>query len=107
MQVNINDIEWNIIYVNPLSVDLMRSDGTITLGMCDCNTNCIYISNALKGELLRKVIIHELVHAFMFSYNIYIPIETEELICDFIATNVDDIINMTESIIYDYIIMYA
>lgn len=46
----INDVEWNILYVNPNSECLMRSDGTITLGVTDWNKRTVYLSNSLSGR---------------------------------------------------------
>ena len=82
----INGIEWEIVFTSAYSTDLMRSDGSITVGMSDFNTKCVYLSNALKGAFLRKVLAHELVHAFCFSYDISIPIEQEEFMADWIST---------------------
>ena len=73
----INGIEWEIVFTSSYSTDLMRSDGSITVGMSDYNTKCVYLSNALKGAFLRKVLAHELVHCFCFSYDISMPIEQE------------------------------
>ena len=81
----INGIEWNIVFVNANSSDLMRSNGSITVGMTDNNTKSIYLSNKLKGTFLRRVMAHELCHAFCFSYNVYMPIEEEERLADWIS----------------------
>lgn len=73
----INDVEWNILYVNPNSECLMRSDGTITLGVTDWSKRTVYLSNALSGSLLERVLSHELVHCASFSYDCQIPIDVE------------------------------
>ena len=82
----INGIEWNIVFTSPYSDSLMRSDGSKTVGMTDFNTKCVYLSNLLKGAFLRKVMAHELVHCFCFSYDIAMPIEQEEFMADWIST---------------------
>ena len=82
----INGIEWKIVFTSAYSTNLMRSDGSITVGMSDYNTKCVYLSNLLKGAFLRKVLAHELVHAFCFSYDISMPIEQEEFMADWIST---------------------
>ena len=81
----INGIEWNIVWVNANSSDLMRSDGSITVGMTDFNTKSVYLSNKLKGSFLRRVMAHELCHCFCFSYDVYMPIEEEERLADWIS----------------------
>ena len=51
--------------------EIFRMDnGEFTIGVCDDNTKTIYISNLLKGEKLKQVLCHEIVHAAMFSYNV-------------------------------------
>ena len=52
----------------------------------------------LSGEFLRKVITHEVCHASMFSYGIFVDIETEELICDFIASNGREIFEIADEL---------
>ena len=81
----INGIQWEILWVNPNSDTLRRSDGSITVGMTDWNDKCVYMSNMLRGEFLRRVLAHELCHCFCFSYNISIPIEEEEYLADWIS----------------------
>ena len=81
----INNVEWNILYVNPNSECLMRSDGTIALGVTDWSTRIVYLSNALSGSLLERVLSHELVHCALFSYDCQIPIDVEEIVADFLS----------------------
>ena len=45
--------------------------------------------------MLKKVLCHEITHAAMFSYNININVEQEELIADFVATYGEEIIDIT------------
>ena len=52
----------------------------------------------LEGALLRKVLCHEITHAAMFSYNVDLSIEQEELIADLISTYGDEIIYITNKI---------
>ena len=58
----------------------------------------IYINSMLSGEFLRKVITHEVVHASMFSYGIFVDIETEELICDFISSKGREIFEIADEL---------
>ena len=79
---------------------LIREDGVRTLGMCDKDTKTIYLAENLEGSMLKKVICHELVHAAMFSYNVYLSLEQEEVIADIIATYGEEIINITNKVFY-------
>lgn len=86
MYFTINGEKWILSFVKPNDVMLMRSDRTITLGVTDNNLKAVFINQNLKGRLLDKVLCHELVHVFSFSYDLHIPIETEEIVADFLAT---------------------
>ena len=94
----INGITWYMIRVRSDSPMLMRSDGSITVGMCDREAQTIYISDALHGRFLRKVILHEICHSAMFSHGIDMSVDQEELFCDLLSTYGDEIIAITDSV---------
>lgn len=85
MTFRVNNQEWNLVFVKPNSKDLMRSDGTMTIGMTDNNTKTIYINNRLNNYMTDKVLCHELTHVFAFEFDYFIPIETEEIVADFMS----------------------
>ena len=89
---------WQIKYVEPYSDMLRRSDGSYTVGMCDNNTQVVYISNNIQGCFLRKVLLHEVTHSAIFSYGIDMSVEQEEILCDFLATFSDEIISVVDSV---------
>ena len=99
MIFSINGTNWRVQYENPLSGELRRSDGTISLGVTDRNTHTIYLSNALRGFMERKVLIHEVCHAICMSYDVYLPIEQEEILCDFVATYGDEVFDIVDMIL--------
>ena len=82
----INNIYWKLAFVSPDYPLLRRVSGDFSIGACDNLTRTIYINETLKGKLLKKVLCHEIVHAAMFSYNVNLTIEQEELIADLIST---------------------
>lgn len=94
----INGITWNIKFVNPNSNNLRRSDGSLTVGVTDFPQRTVYLSELLKGAFLRKVVAHELTHAFCFSYDIVLDIEEEERMADFIATYGEELIYLLDDI---------
>lgn len=98
MNVNINGLDWKIVFTNNFD-ELTRMDGTVTLGITDLGKQTIFLFNLLKGRMLRKVLIHELTHAFMFSYNFYLSVEEEEFICSFLDTYGDEIISNADGLI--------
>lgn len=94
----INGIAWDIVFVPPNSPNLRRSDGSITCGVCDFGDRCIYLSDMLQGAFLRKVYIHEVCHAAVFSYSISLDLAQEEFLCDFIATYGDEIFAIVDNL---------
>ena len=103
----VNDIKWDIIFVNNINSVLRRSDGSYTYGVTDNNTKSIYLADTLEGEFLTKVLCHEMCHVFSFSYNLHIPIETEEIIADFISLYGRDIIYIVDTVLNDILEMVA
>ena len=96
--ITINGVSWELWFVSPYNNNLYRSDGSRTIGMCDSFTRRIYISETLRGYMLKKVLCHELVHASMFSYRVYLTEEQEELVADLLATYGEEIIEKTNLI---------
>ena len=92
---NINGEEWQIIAVPPHSPELRRTDGGYTVGVCDDKIKHIFVATGLPVVFLKKVLCHEIVHAAMFSYNVDLTIEQEELVADLIATYGEEIIDIT------------
>ena len=94
----INNIYWKLAFVSPNFPLLQRSNGEFTIGACDNLTRTIYINELLQGTLLRKVLCHEITHAAMFSYNVDLSIEQQQLVADLISTYGDQIIYITNKI---------
>ena len=92
---NINGEDWGVLAVSPSDSRLLRSDGSFTIGVCDDKDKLIYIANDLPDQLLKKVICHEITHAAMFSYNVELSLDQEELVADLIATYGQEIIDIT------------
>ena len=67
---DINGEVWYVMLVSPGHRYLTRSDGSVTLGMCDNNTKTIYLDDTMGPALMRKVLAHEVTHAAMFSYDV-------------------------------------
>lgn len=91
----INGEQWRIVAIDPDSPELQRSDGTYTVGVCDDSIRTIYVASGLSMVFLKKVLCHEIVHAAMFSYNVDLTLEQEELVADLIATYGEEIIDIT------------
>ena len=96
--VNINGENWRIVLTSPVHPALVRSDGGLTIGACDDSNKTIYLNEQLPPQQLKKVLCHELTHAAMFSYDIELSLEQEELLADLMATYGQEIIFTTNKI---------
>lgn len=90
-----NGLLWHIKTVPKDSNLLIDRTRHIRVATTDPRTQTIYLSNDISGDFRRKVLIHELGHAAMVSYNLlseihsFVPqrywVVMEEWICNFIA----------------------
>jgi hypothetical protein len=46
--ININGETWEVLLVSPTNPNLLRSDGSRTIGMCDDSKKHIYISVSIS-----------------------------------------------------------
>ena len=83
--------------VSPNHPSLQLPNGKYSIGACDDKTKCVYISEGLSSQKSRQVLCHELTHAAMFSYNVDLSLEQEELMADLIATYGQEIIYETNN----------
>lgn len=96
LNFELNGIQWKIVCVDNKNPLLSRTDGSMSVGVTDMNTHCIYLAKSLHGAFLRKVLTHELCHCVCMSYDIYMPIEQEEMLCDFVATYGDQVFDIVD-----------
>lgn len=81
--------------VNPRSGYLVDRSGVIRLATTDPASNTVYLSRALYGDMLYRVLIHEIGHCAILSFNLLDDIHAmvypeywvaaEEWVCNFIA----------------------
>ena len=95
----VNNQEWKLLFVKPNSKELMRSDGSITLGMTDNNVKTVFVNNRLNDYMTDKVICHELTHVFAFEFDYYMDIKTEEIVAEFMSLYSRNIILLLDDLI--------
>lgn len=110
-QFTMNGYLWQIVFVDPSDPMLVDRTGVLTVATTDPITLTIYISNELSGEFLTHVLIHELGHCAIFSFDLLIDIhrmvkpeywiDAEEWVCNFIADYGTQIFNTAYSILGD------
>lgn len=108
---HMNGYLWRVKFVNPNSDYLVDRTGLSRVATTDPNTWTIYLSNALEGDFLNRVLVHELGHCVMISFNLLDDIhrmvkpdywyEAEEWVCNFIADYGLKIFSIAYSILGD------
>lgn len=74
-------------------------DGSKTVGMTNWLTRTIYLSSILSGPYLERVLCHELCHCFCFSYGIYINIQQEEFLANWVSIYGRDVIELLDALL--------
>ena len=95
---NMSGYRWEVIITSPSHPCLRRSNGSYALGSCDNNCKTIYLNEFIPTDKLLKVLCHEITHAAMFSYNVNLSLDQEELVADLIATYGKEITSTADKI---------
>ena len=112
-----NGLRWRVRFTYPTDPVLVDRTGTLTIGVTDPQSMTIYLSNKLRGEFLTRVVLHELSHAMMYSYQ-YLDeihryckkrywIEMEELIANLIADRAYEIFQRAYDVVGDEAIRFV
>lgn len=90
-----NGYEWYVQFVSPRHSKLMDRTHSYKVATTDPRDRTIYISEDIGGDFLARVVIHELGHCAIFSFDLLRDIhrmvkreywiEAEEWTCNFIA----------------------
>ena len=94
----INGLSWTVRIVPPTHPILLMNYDYFTLGCCDNPTRTIYIADGLNEDKFYKVLGHEVTHAAMFSYEVILTEDQEELLADIISTYGGEIIQVTNRV---------
>lgn len=76
-------------------------EGESILGRTFYKTCHIYIDKDLQPTLFRQILLHELLHAFTFSYGVHLKADEtdEEVIADFFGAHGDEMVEAANQII--------
>ncbi len=94
----INGVRWRVRLVSPAHPLLLTPWHTHALGVCDKVTQTICVDKTLSPQLLKEVLCHEIVHAFMYSYMIDLSYSEEELVAELMSQYGEDILGQTDAI---------
>lgn len=100
MTFTVNDTVWQLRFVNPRDKNLRRKSGSFTIGMTDNNQKTVFIADNLSDYMTDKCLAHELCHVFCFSYNVYMNIQEEENLADWVSRYGRDLITILDDIMF-------
>ncbi|UNI72577.1 MAG: protein of unknown function DUF3920 [Chaetfec virus UA24_144] len=90
-----NGYSWQVRFVDQHDPMLVDRTGVLKVATTDPMTMTVYLSENLEGDFLNRVLIHELGHCALFSFDLLSDIhrfarpecwiEAEEWVCNFIA----------------------
>lgn len=98
MQVKIHNNIYNIYLINKNSKYLVMDDGEVHSGVTDFITKDIYIRNDLNDSSLKYTLYHEITHAYIESYGLLQIDWNDEIVADFVANYMIDILGTIDEI---------
>lgn len=97
MKIKIHNDVWKVKLVNANAKKMNPDQNSYNFGLTEYKELLISIMDGRSESVTRSTLIHELVHAFIFSYGHVV--EGEEAMCDFFGVHGDEIIDLTNQII--------
>ena len=86
---------WHVKIVSPYNPKLVDRTGDLKVATTNPVSMCVYLSSHLEGDFFNTVLVHELAHCAMISFDLidyihsHVPpeywIDMEEFMCNFIA----------------------
>ena len=107
MVFRVRDNLWRMEFCRPNSPNLLRSNGTRTVGVSDNSVKTVWIADDLSDYMRERVTCHEITHCICFEYNISLPIDLEEWLCNFMADHGREIIDLVDSLLSAIMYMVA
>ena len=98
MQVKIHKNIYNIHLINKNSKYLVMDDGEVHSGVTDFITKDVYIRNDLNDSSLKYTLYHEITHAYIESYGLLQIDWNDEIVADFVANYMIDILGTIDEI---------
>ena len=96
MEIKINANTWKVEALDGKDKKLNPDSEVFNLGLTEYCTNTISIRKGMTASVTRSTVIHELVHAFIFSYGYHV--KGEEPMCDFFGSQGDSIMELADKI---------
>lgn len=98
MTFKINNLEWTVSFV----ISFEDKEGEETLGETHYKDLEIQILQNLDYQVRKRTVIHEITHAFIFSYGLDASNYDEEFLCRFIEAHGDAILKTAEAVMNSF-----
>lgn len=102
MKIKIHKDTWKVKLVDANAEKMNSDENGIKIGITEYLEGVINIRKEIPESIARATVIHELVHAFIFSYGY--TINGEEAMCDFFAVHGDEIVSLTDRIMKEVVL---
>lgn len=98
MTFEINGLRWYIVELDyeayeekhkKLCEEQYDNNESFTFGCCNFASHEIFLNKYVCREELKKTLIHELVHCWLWSYGARYSIYYEDALCDTVAASYD------------------
>lgn len=96
MVIKINGYRWKVELVDAEIEKMHPEPDSYNLGLTEYCEGVISIRKGINEIMMRSTVIHELVHAFLFSYGY--QVNDEESMCNFFGSQGDRIMELTNKI---------
>ena len=93
----INGERWRVKIVSPSHPVLLYKTGIPAFGCCDDVTKIIYLNQTLTPSQMKQVLCHEILHAVMYSYDVDLEDEVEEITANIMMEYGDEILQLTNT----------
>ena len=100
MKFKANGLTWSVQSVQRNS-EKLKVNNADCLGVTYYHDLQIFLDGSVSKELFRQTAIHELIHAFTFSFGVHLIAneKTEESVCDFMGAHLDEIFSVANRIV--------
>lgn len=102
MKIKIHNDIWKVEMVDEDAKKMNPDENHYNFGLTEYKELLISIMTGRCASVTRSTVIHELVHAFMFSYGH--TVDNEEAMCDFFGVHGDEIISIANQIMEGVVI---
>lgn len=96
MKIKIHKDVWKVKLTDGSKKKMTPDNDHYNLGLTEYSKLLINIRTGLAESVARSTVIHELVHAFLFSYGN--QVEGEEQMCDFFGVHGEEIVALADKI---------